>query len=116
MGLESALPKTISQSQRKVKSVFITFHSKAVGDFMMSGEIAISLLKKMGHSGTVPSAIMSEDIPQALEKLKAAISIEPVEAAVSDGDEPTVSLSRRAYPLIKMLEASIAEHCEVMWD
>ena len=96
--------------------MFITFHSKAAGDFMMSGEIAISLLKKMGHSGTVPSAIMSEDIAQALEKLKAAMSVEPVGAVDSDGDEPPVSLSRRAYPLVKMLEASIAEDCEVMWD
>lgn len=96
--------------------MFVTFHSKAAGDFMMSGEIALSLLKKMGHSGTVPSAIMPEDIPQALEKLKAAMSVEPVEGVVNEGDEATVSLSRRAWPLIKMLEASIAEDCEVMWD
>jgi hypothetical protein len=96
--------------------VFITFHSKAAGDFMMSGEVAITLLKKMGHSGTVPSAIMPEDIPQALEKLKAAMSVEPVEQPATEGEEPTVSLSRRAYPLVKMLEASITENCEVMWD
>lgn len=96
--------------------MFITFHSRAAGDFMMTGEIAISLLKKMGHSGTVPSAIMAEDLPQALERLKAAMSSEPAESAASEGEGPTVSLSRRAYPLIKMLEASIAANCEVMWD
>ena len=95
---------------------FVRFHSRAAGDFTMFEEVAISLLKKMGHSGTVPSAIMPEDIPQALDKLKAAMSVEPVESAISDGDEAPVSLSRRAYPLAKMLEASLAEDCEVMWD
>jgi hypothetical protein len=96
--------------------VFITFHSRAAGDFMMTGEIAISLLKKMGHSGTVPSALMPEDIPQALDKLKAAMSAEPAAPPNSEDGEAPVSLSRRAYPLVKMLEASLAEDCEVMWD
>ena len=94
----------------------IRFHSRAAGDFNMFEEVAVSLLKKMGHSGTVPSALMPEDIPQALERLKAAMSVEPEEPVKSGDDEPAVSLSRRAYPLVKMLEASLAEECEVMWD
>ncbi len=96
--------------------MYVTFHSRAAGDFMMSGEVAISLLRKMGLSGTVPSAIMAEDIPAALEKLRASLSVDDTELAASDEDEPVVSLPHRAYPLIKMLEASLAESCEVMWD
>lgn len=95
---------------------FIRFHSRAAGDFSMFEEVAISLIKKMGHSGTVPSALMPEDIPQALASLQAAMSVEPEEPAKSGDDEPVVSLSRRAWPLVKMLEAAIAENCEVMWD
>lgn len=95
---------------------FVTFHSRAAGDFTMFEAVAVSLLKKMGHSGTVPSAILPEDIPQALQRLKANLATEPATDAEELGEEPTVTLSRRAYPLVKMLEASLAEPCEVMWD
>ncbi len=93
----------------------IRFHSRAAGDFSMFEEVALALLKKMGHSGTVPSALMPEDIPQALQRLRDALQQEapPPEAG---GEEPPVSLSNRAYPLVKMLEASLAENCEVMWE
>ncbi len=83
---------------------------------MMAGEIAITLLKKMGHSGTVPSALMPEDIPQALQRLKAAMSVEPEAQQQTGDEEPAVTLSRRAWPLVKMLEAALADECEVMWD
>ncbi|MEN8170623.1 MAG: DUF1840 domain-containing protein [Pseudomonadota bacterium] len=96
--------------------MFVTFHSRAAGDFSMFEEVAVSLLKKMGHSGTVPSAIMPEDIPQALQQLRVALGAEPAEVSGVEGDELLVSLSRRAYPLIKMLEASVAQKSEVMWD
>ena len=95
---------------------FIRFHSRVAGDFSMFEEVALSLIKKMGHSGTVPSALMPEDIPQALDRLRAVMSVELEEPAMSGDDEPAVSLSRRAWPLVKMLEASLAEECEVMWD
>lgn len=95
---------------------FVTFHSRAAGDFTMFDAVAVGLLKKMGHSGTVPSAILPEDIPQALQRLKASLASEPPADAQEQGDEPAVTLSRRAYPLVKMLEASLAEPCEVMWD
>ncbi len=96
--------------------MFVNFHSNATGDFTMFGEVAVSLLKKMGHSGTVPSAILPEDIPLALERLKATLDTGPADTTDVEGEEPIVSLSRRAYPLIKMLEASFADNCEVMWD
>lgn len=97
--------------------MLVRFHSRVSGDFSMFEDIAVSLLKKMGHSGTIPSAILPEDIPQALERLKQALGEEQEEPADGEeGEEPKVSMSRRAYPLIKMLEASLAENCEVMWE
>lgn len=81
----------------------------------MFEEVAIALLKRMGHSGTVPSAILAEDIPQALARLRGALAQEPAEAPPQEGEE-RVTMSRRAYPLIKMLEAAQAQGCEVMWD
>lgn len=92
----------------------VTFHSRAAADFSMFEDVAVSLLRKMGHSGTVPSAILPGDIPLALQRLKVALGAE-LEAQPDDGEE-RVSLSHRAWPLLRMLEASLVAECEVMWD
>ena len=93
----------------------VNFHSRASGDFSMFEEVALSLLHKMGHSGTVPGALLPEDIPEALRRLRAALAHE-VALPGSEDEEPAVTLSNRAYPLIKMLEAAEREPCPVMWD
>lgn len=99
--------------------MLVTFHSKAYADITMFGEVAVSLLKMMGLSGDVPSALIPEDIPAALTRLKTALG--SAEQAASpdrrDGDEPPpIALSQRAMPLVKLLEASVAANCHVMWD
>jgi hypothetical protein len=91
-----------------------------VGNLTMFGDVAIKLLKMMGHSGTVPSAIRPEDIPAALARLRGALNAEPGQPAKparsGEGDgEPPVSLGRRAFPLIELLERAVREECEVMW-
>ena len=88
----------------------------------MFGDIAIRLLKLMGHSGTVPSAILPEDIPAALERLQKALTEEwsPTEyepgKANDELGEQTVSLRTRAFPLIELLEAAAQADVPVMWD
>ena len=42
----------------------------------MFGKTALQLIKMMGHSGVVPSAIMAEDVPAALDRLKNATQSE----------------------------------------
>lgn len=98
--------------------MLVTFHTKAYADITMFGDIAVKLLKMMGLSGSVPSALMPEDIPQALENLRAALQ---KQAAVelpagTQDEEPPVSLNHRAGPLIALLEAALAADAEVMWD
>ena len=82
------------------------------------------LLKLMGHSGTIPSAILARDVPQALERLKAAVTKEGGEPSGGspgadqdvDSEEPAVSLATRAFPLIELLQAAAQRNCDVMWD
>lgn len=93
----------------------LTFHSRAAADFSMFEEVALNLLHKMGHSGSVPGALLPEEIPLALAQLRGALQHEAPPEAL-EGEEPPVTLSHRAFPLIKMLEASLAENCEVIWD
>jgi hypothetical protein len=53
--------------------MLVTFTTKAYADITMFGDVAIAMLKMMGHSGTVPGAIRAEEVPKALSRLTAAI-------------------------------------------
>jgi hypothetical protein len=86
----------------------------------MFGEHAASLLKMMGHSGTVPSALLARDIPSALQRLERELAAaEPPGTQSEREDEegqPVVALRKRAWPLIELLRASAREDADVMWD
>jgi len=97
--------------------MLVTFTTEAYADITMFGDVAITLLKMMGHSGTVPSAILAEDVPVALRRLTSAIEAEkalpPVEE--EDEDEPPVSMANRAMPLINLLTAAAEAGSDVTW-
>jgi hypothetical protein len=93
-----------------------------VGGITMFGDDAVKLLKMMGHSGTVPSAILAEDVPQALARLKAAVEGAGGEAgqrepgpSTEDERETSVPLRRRAHPLIELLSRAAGLGCDVTW-
>jgi len=98
--------------------MLVTFHTKAYADITMFGDVAVRLLKLMGLSGTVPSALMPEDIPAALASLRAALQkqAEKTVPPSANDEEPAVSLDHRAAPLIALLEAARDAGTEVMWD
>lgn len=102
--------------------MLVTFRTSAYANITMFGDVAITLLKMMGHSGTVPSAIRAEDVPAALERLKAAIAKDkaaggsPSGPRDDDSEEPPVSLAHRAFPLIELLEAAARQNSDVMWN
>ena len=96
--------------------MLITFTTDAYADITMFGDVAVALLKMMGHSGTVPGAILAADVPVALSRLTAGIEAVKAEPVVEDEDEePQVSLSRRALPLVELLSAAVEGGCDVMW-
>jgi hypothetical protein len=99
--------------------MLITFRSKAWANITMFGDVALTLIKMMGHSGTVPSAILAKDIPGALESLKRGLASAPPPPPQDEDDpgaEPPVPLGKRAYPLIQLLEASAKQDADVMWE
>lgn len=99
--------------------MLVTFSCPAYADIPMFGDVAVRLLKMMGHSGTVPSALAADDVPAALARLTAAVEAErtapPPASAGDDEDEPPVSLPHRALPLIELLEAAARDKVAVMW-
>ncbi|MDJ0758506.1 MAG: DUF1840 domain-containing protein [Woeseiaceae bacterium] len=100
--------------------MLITFKSKAHADVVMLGDSARELIRLMGKSDALPSAVGPEGIPKALAKLKAALAEQagaPADTS-DDGDEEkeSVALHTRAFPLIEMLEASEQAQVPVMWE
>ena len=107
--------------------MLVTFTTDAYADITMFGDVALALLKLMGHSGTVPSAILAEDVPAALKRLTAGIEAaeavptvggedEEKEEDEDEDDEPQVSMSNRALPLINLLTAAAQSGNDVMWE
>lgn len=104
--------------------MLITFQTKAYANITMFGDVAVVLIKLMGHSGTVPGALLAADIPVAMERLKIAVGEHPGEpldpatphAAVDDSDVQHVSLANRALPLIELLTAAVRDGENVMWE
>lgn len=100
--------------------MLIKFDSE-VGSFSMDREIAVQLLRAMGHSGTVPGAMLAADIPGALARLKSMVGQSPAGTArpaanAKDEDGPApVSLRQRAYPLVDLLTRAAEKGKEVLW-
>lgn len=104
--------------------MLITFTTPAHADITMFGEVGIALLKLMGHSGTVPGALLAEDVPAYLARLKDAVeqnpnaplNPKPVDDDPRARSEQSVSLSHRALPLIDLMEAAVRDEKNVMWS
>jgi hypothetical protein len=102
--------------------------STRTGALTLHGDAAVALLKAMGHSGTVPGAILAPELPAALARLRRALDelaarppVAPPTRADGDDDEeqerePPVSLRMRAVPFIDMIETAIARGSDLMWD
>ncbi len=99
--------------------MIVTFTTKNYADITMFGDVALALLKMMGHSPNVPGAILAADVPAALARLKAGLEVvktlPPVADPDEDEDEPVVSMAHRALPLVELLEAAIKAGVNVMW-
>lgn len=97
--------------------MLIEFSSERSGDVVMFGKVATQLLKMMGQSGNSEGAIRKEDVPEALNKLTAALDSLPgtENDQKDDDDETEISLQTRAVPLMKLLEESAAAGSYVMW-
>ncbi|MBK8814265.1 MAG: DUF1840 domain-containing protein [Methylococcaceae bacterium] len=95
--------------------MLVTFSTRVYADITVFGDVAMSLLKMMGHSTTVPGAILAEDVPEALSRLTTAIANEKTLTPEENkhADELEVSMVHRALPLINLLTAAAKENCNV---
>jgi hypothetical protein len=98
--------------------MLVRFDSKA-GTITMFGDVAKNLLRLMGQSGAVPGAILAQDIPAAVERLRNAIAShteKPAAPNPDDDGERQVNLRQRAFPLIELLERAAKRGADVIWE
>lgn len=102
--------------------MLIVFKSKASGDVMMFGDVALQLLDLMGKGRDRQGIVTVEQLPEAIRRLRRMASESNTGPDKSD-DEPDehgdqrrfVSLAVRAVPLIELLERSLKAETPVTW-
>lgn len=116
--------------------MLVTFSSTATDSITMFGDVAVALIKMMGNTGRVPSALGADEVSAALQRLESAIQqlrvqlhAQPAAPPAMNEDwgsddqkeeddknrEPPVDLATRAVPLIALLKRAAAAHAPVMW-
>lgn len=105
------------------------FKSKATSDLIMLGPDAQRLLKLMGSDAPIKGIFTVAQQPVVIAALEAAIAQDEARMAQllalrsADGgsqdagglDAKSVSLKRRAQPLLEMLRRSMAAKKDVVW-
>ncbi len=98
--------------------MLITFSCDAYENITLFGSVAHALLTMMGHSQVIPSAIVAQDVPAALERLENALKNvsddTQTKPSFDRDDEEPISLSKRAVPVIALLKAAVKAQCDVM--
>lgn len=98
--------------------MLVTFKTDAYANIIMFGDDALTMLKIMGQSGTIPGAILAEDVPAALTRLTGAMDAQKTTQPVheKDADASKVSLVNRGLPLIDLFTAAGRAGKNVMWE
>ena len=101
--------------------MLIVFRSTTAASITMFGEVGTALLKLMGQSGVTPGALQGADVGAALARLKAGVAGTPRAPAASDDHDDDegadrIDLSKRAIPLIDLLERSSKAGVDVVWE
>ena len=96
------------------------FRSKSTGDVIMMGPHADQMLHVLGREPAAQGIIDVEAMPEALARLKAAVEADDAaRAAAEESDDVPmpegIALRRRLWPMIQMIEASLAEGHPVVW-
>lgn len=89
--------------------MLVTFSCKHYHNVVFFGDVALKLLHCMGHSGTVPGALLAGDVPLALSLLQQAVLLD-------DSQESDVTFVNRARPLIELLQYAVQHKANVLWE
>lgn len=104
--------------------MLITFKSTASSDVVMFEKNAREILEVLGKDPEAPKGVVTTDqLPKAMRRLKAAIAADAelrsgravLEDEAEEDSEIVVRFSQRAFPVVKLLDRSMAEDVPVTW-
>lgn len=93
----------------------IIFKTKHHAEIMMLDQVALNMIRLMGHSEVVPSALTGDEVEQAFNQLSKAMSTGSAQSGDS-WDDDSVSLSHRGQPLLDLLATAMREGDHVIWE
>ena len=106
--------------------MLVKFTSSTSGQIMMFAQVARQLLDLVGKDCSARGVITTEQLPEAIERLRAATAEHKThstthgEADNEDGsdeqDGSPIGLGQRAYPMIELLEWTRKEDGFVLWE
>jgi hypothetical protein len=101
--------------------MLFTFRSKACAEFYMLGSHAAILLDLIGKPAAATGIITTEQLPEAIAAIEAAIGRAPAPTPPDDDegvrDLPRdVGLAQRAWPLLDMLRKARSKGADVIWE
>lgn len=111
-----------------MSNTIVTFKSAATADVIYFGDVAKRMMELMGKEAGDQGIVTVEQLPAAIERLKAAIAADKeshrqqvqdeerkTEKAEGGGSRPRVSLTQRAVPLLEMLQTALRDKKPVVW-
>ncbi|MGH6622552.1 MAG: DUF1840 domain-containing protein [Burkholderiaceae bacterium] len=106
----------------------VVFRSRAAGEIYMFAESAARIFAILGRAETPRGVITVDQVPDALQRLSAAVDLEKAETRAAESaadsreraiDDPArpqgVTLAQRAFPLLEMLRAAEKKKVDVTW-
>lgn len=104
--------------------MLVKFNSSTSGQIMMFSPAARQLLEILHKDCSARGVITTEQLPEAIERLRLAVAggrppaSAPDNESVDDNaaDGPPVGLAQRAYPLIELLEWTRKEDGFILWE
>ncbi len=108
----------------------VVFRSKAAGEIFMFAETARRIFNIIGKAEAPRGVISAEQVPEALERLAAAVEEEKVqlqqarEAAeqaerrgepAEEAATQAITLGQRAHPLLEMLRSAQKKRVDITW-
>ncbi|MFK7954584.1 MAG: DUF1840 family protein [Lysobacterales bacterium] len=100
----------------------VTFSTRSHPRVIQLDHVARSLLKMMGCANEVPGAIRPENVEAARDKLRQALTlcaddgVEAQDKSSEQEDDELVSVSRRAQPLLDLLDTAAQKRNHVIWE
>jgi hypothetical protein len=106
----------------------VVFRSKAAGEIFMFAETARRIFDILGRPDAPRGVITAEQVPDALERLTAAVEEEKAQLKAAEAEADlrdkegangvsarAITLAQRAFPLLEMLRAARKSNVDVTW-